>query len=559
MGTTEDTSQRRRELYADRWSGFGESAGVKRVYDKPSVEQLQQMELFQDYDASFLERQTQDLAFVEWERGATLFEEGSYLDLAFFIIEGEIELFLEDQQHEQQGSSTTSEPIFDFTRMLESEEEASGPEASSSEDAMLASNLFEQQVVQKKEEDSTPETTFLSTMDFNLDYGKRKRLGPGEVFGEIGALNGWPQSVTARTATPCTLLQIRLPALRALKKKSDAFKEWIDATYRTRELNSQLQSTPLFSDVDPGLLAQLAERVDLVSREPDEVLADEGGDPEAIYLVRSGFLKLTTQPGDEPLTVSYLSKGMTLGEVELLIEEVDGWQYTVTSVGYSELVRVDRADLVALLREHPNVAQKLWQAAVDRIKETGYAQQHPEKGDILDFGLERGLMQGNSMLVIDLDVCTRCDDCVRGCAETHGGRPRFVREGEKYENFLVTRACIHCEDPACLVGCPTGAIHRTNVGEVVDIDDDLCIGCGNCANKCPYDAITMHDTGEEWPDDALPSYLQGRDREVASKCDLCYESESGPACVNNCPHSCAFRVGSMDEFLELTEAEQTEP
>lgn len=557
MGTTEDTSERRRELYADRWSGFGESAGVKQVYDKPTVEQLQQMELFQDYDASFLERQTQDLAFVEWERDATLFEEGSYLDLAFFIIEGEVELFLEDQQRKQQRSSTRSEPIFDFTRMLESEEASSGPEAASSEDAMLASNVFEQQVVEKKEEDSTPETTFLSTMDFNLDYGQRKSLGPGEIFGEIGALNGWPQSVTARTATPCTLLQIRLPALRALKKKSDAFKEWIDTTYRKRELNSQLQSTPLFSEVDPGLLAQLAERVDLVSREPDEVLAEEGGDPDAIYLVRSGFLKLTTQPGDEPLTVSYLSKGMTLGEVELLIEKVDGWQYTVTSVGYSELVRIDRADLVALMKEHPKVGQKLWQAAVDRIKETGYAQQHPEKGDVLDFGLERGLMQGNSMLVIDLDVCTRCDDCVRGCAETHGGRPRFVREGEKYENFLVTRACIHCEDPACLVGCPTGAIHRTNVGEVVDIDDDLCIGCGNCANKCPYDAITMHDTGEEWPDDALPSYLQGRDREVASKCDLCYESESGPACVNNCPHSCAFRVGSMDEFLELTEAEQT--
>lgn len=554
-----DTSERRRELYADRWSGFGESAGVKRIYDKPTVEQLQQMELFQEYDASFLERQTQDLAFVEWEPDATLFEEGSYLDLAFFIIEGEVELLLEEHERQQQQSGTRTEPIFDFTSMLGSEEESSDPEATSSGDTMLASNLFEQQVVQKKEEDSTPETTLLATMDFNLPYGERKRLGPGEIFGEIGALNGWPQSVTVRTATPCTLLQIRLPALRALKKKSDAFKEWVDATYRERELHSQLQSTPLFSDVDPDILDTLAERVELVSCEPDEVLAEQGGTPDALYLVRSGFLKLTTQPGDEPLTVSYLSKGMTLGEVELLIDELDGWRYTVTSVEYAELVRISRADLRALLEAHPAVGERLWRAAVERVKETGYAQKHPEKGELLEFGLERGLVEGNSMLVIDLDVCTRCDDCVRGCAETHGGRPRFVREGEKYENFLVTRACIHCEDPVCLVGCPTGAIHRTDVGEVVDIDDDLCIGCSNCADKCPYDAITMHDTDETWPDDALPSYLQGRDREVASKCDLCYESESGPACVNNCPHSCAFRVGSMDEFQELMDTGHATP
>lgn len=550
MSGDDATTERRQKLHADRWSGFGESAGVQRVSDKPTVEELRELELFQDYDASFLERHTQDIAFVQWEADATLFEEGSYLDLAFFVVEGEIELFLEDQQHREPAAGST-QPIFDVTSLIDSETDAA-------DDEMMAGNLFRQQVEEKKTETDTPETTFLATMDFNLAHGQKKRLGAGEIFGEIGALNGWPQSVTARTATPCTLVQIRLPALRALKDESSAFKEWIDETYRERELESQLQSTPLFSDVNPRFLSGLADRVDLVSCTPEEVLVEEHEDVDALYLVRSGFLKLSTQTGEEPLTVSYLSKGMTLGEVELLIDDVDGWQYTVTSVGHSELVRVTRSDLAALLKANTAVAQRLWEAAVERIKETGYAQRHPEKGELLDFGLERGLMQGNSMLVIDLDVCTRCDDCVRGCAETHGGRPRFVREGEKYGDFLVTRACIHCEDPVCLVGCPTGAIHRTNVGEVVDIDDDLCIGCGNCADKCPYDAITMHDTGETWPEDALPSYLQGRDRDVASKCDLCYESESGPACVNNCPHSCAFRVGSMDEFLELTEVENAD-
>ncbi|MDX1548548.1 MAG: 4Fe-4S dicluster domain-containing protein, partial [Rhodothermales bacterium] len=142
------------------------------------------------------------------------------------------------------------------------------------------------------------------------------------------------------------------------------------------------------------------------------------------------------------------------------------------------------------------------------------------------------------------------------CQSTHGGRPRFVREGEKFQNFLVARSCYHCEDPVCLIGCPTGAIRRAGVAEVVEIDETLCIGCGNCATKCPYDAIIMHETGTVWPETALPEWLRGRERKVASKCDLCYTAEAGPACVNNCPHACAFRIGSLEDFQQLLGADR---
>ena len=65
-------------------------------------------------------------------------------------------------------------------------------------------------------------------MDFDLAMGSATRLGPGEIFGEIGALSGWPQSVTARTATECRLVQIRVPALRRMKRKSDSLKHRLE-------------------------------------------------------------------------------------------------------------------------------------------------------------------------------------------------------------------------------------------------------------------------------------------------------------------------------------------
>ena len=50
---------------------------------------------------------------------------------------------------------------------------------------------------------------------------------------------------------------------------------------------------------------------------------------------------------------------------------------------------------------------------------------------------------------------------------------------------------VECTDPVCMIGCPTGAIHRNVEEGVVVINDDTCIGCGTCANSCPYDNIRL--------------------------------------------------------------------
>ncbi|MFZ9635882.1 MAG: 4Fe-4S dicluster domain-containing protein, partial [Alphaproteobacteria bacterium] len=173
-----------------------------------------------------------------------------------------------------------------------------------------------------------------------------------------------------------------------------------------------------------------------------------------------------------------------------------------------------------------------------------------EEDGLVDWMVDERWINGTQTMLIDLDRCVRCDDCVRACASTHDGNPRFVRHGPVSDHWMVANACMHCQDPVCMIGCPTGAIHRHEVGGVVVINDDTCIGCGTCAASCPYDNIRLVEisdmSGAPVVDEA------GKPVRKATKCDLCVGQPGGPACVRACPQDALRRTGGKDLLVHGT-------
>jgi Fe-S-cluster-containing hydrogenase component 2 len=166
-------------------------------------------------------------------------------------------------------------------------------------------------------------------------------------------------------------------------------------------------------------------------------------------------------------------------------------------------------------------------------------------------------MQAQSLLVLDLEKCTRCDQCVKACADAHDGVTRLVREGLRFDKYLVATSCRQCRDPLCMVGCPVGSIRRRNSLEV--IIEDWCIGCGLCASNCPYGNISMHSFAVESPDPQQPSRKIASTRRKATGCDLCTE-HAEPSCVYACPHDAAHRVEPLTFFgSKFGLAESREP
>ena len=99
--------------------------------------------------------------------------------------------------------------------------------------------------------------------------------------------------------------------------------------------------------------------------------------------------------------------------------------------------------------------------------------------------------------------------------------------------YSVSYSCGHCDNPACVAVCPTGAHAKDEETGLVTIDQEQCIGCKSCVQACPYGA---------------PQFVEAKG--VTEKCDMCAELRSygeEPACVAICPQR-ALKVGDIDEL-----------
>jgi Fe-S-cluster-containing hydrogenase component 2/CRP-like cAMP-binding protein len=376
----------------------------------------------------------------------------------------------------------------------------------------------------------------LEELSISVRTGARTAIEAGSIFGEGSALSRFPIVTDLDAATDGSCLFIRTAALRAMFDMPElaAFKAVFDRVYKDRALRAALQRCDLFANVEGSILETLISQAQLVAFKPGKPIAAEGAPCDAFYLVRGGYVQVAARSGTADVTMTYLRVGDWIGEAALLLNEP--WLYSLTAVEHVELVKIAQDDLRRLL---PAAAgdRRMWDTLVQRLQRRGQAVANPLGNEALQFTAASGLIHGESVLLIDLQRCTRCDECVRGCADAHGGIPRFVREGTKFKNFSVPTACYHCTDPVCMIGCPTGAITRPLGTREVAIDANTCIGCGNCVRRCPWDNILTVP---------YASPKVGESIALATKCDLCIGRPEGPACVQMCPQGCAERVNFKD-------------
>ncbi len=436
--------------------------------------------------------------------------------------------------------------------------------------------------------------------DENSNQIKVGEIPVGNTFGEIALLSGTRRTATVKVPDgnkTSIVLEFTRPALRLLRKLPQ-FGKAIDRNYRQYGLDLTLNEFKDFQPefFDDEILKKLGDAARFAVYEKGYVLFREKDPINRVVFVRNGWIQRVTGADFNPkaaellvgtnqaVGLDFLGAGSFLG-LEAIYKPSD-WQFTATVRGRAEVIEIAVSHLREKgdLRDAVIASMKNTKQAIDTIKPAPPA----DSRTVTSAGkeIETGVVDSVNLLVMDMAKCIRCGNCSLACHKVHG-HSRLIRRGihierptkpnsRKTQSALIPEVCLHCQDPECLTGCPTGAIARFPNGEI-DINFETCIGCGDCATQCPYNAITMIPRESE-PGDGLPKRAVNKVLSVFSlnqvalpppvtqtedllavKCNLCQDTGLNPpgakkkaySCEENCPTGALVRVNPREYFGEV--------
>jgi Fe-S-cluster-containing dehydrogenase component/CRP-like cAMP-binding protein len=430
---------------------------------------------------------------------------------------------------------------------------------------------------------------------------KVAEIPAGVQFGEMSVIAGVPRNATVRAPKDQSIqvLEVQRPALRLLRKLP-AFGETLDAAYRKHGRAVTVLDISKTTQLSPEAVSQLEAISKFRVFAKNHVLFRAGESIRRLYVLKSGWARLaprvkladTVLPAGESRNwnakagETYVGPAHCFG-VDAITRDGE-WEYSCTLLERSEVLEIS----ISRLRQQPELRETLL-LAFSNIAVPNEAQAWMESRQALPVAkaqeelIETGLVDATNLLVMDMDLCVRCGNCSMACHQIHGQsrlvrrgihvtRPTSLKKNAGFQSLLAPAVCLHCKDPECLTGCPTGAIGRFPGGQV-DINPQTCIGCADCATQCPYNAISMvsrkpKEAGVEargWKrwfklqPEPLPPAVEQTEDLLAVKCNLCVGTSLNPkgakkqaySCEENCPTGALLRVDPGVYFAEVKNIE----
>jgi len=438
----------------------------------------------------------------------------------------------------------------------------------------------------------------------NDDKGIRRRVGeiePQTSFGEMSVLAGQPRNATVIVSVgkEATVLEIQRPAFRLLRKFK-TFGNLLEENYHQHGLDRTLLEVQeaTHNSFSSELLEKFKQAARFTVYPKDHLLFREGDSIDRLIFINSGWVRRVRGLASNPMLadmvmevggdvgLDFLGAGNWVGLELFTRKDQTTWSYTGTIMGRTEALEIAISDL----RANPTLVKFI----SEHFPHFSPADEDPpepplDKRSTIAAAKEiaTGVVDGTNLLVMDMDLCIRCGNCSMACHKVHG-QSRLLRHGihiarpvkpngRSIQHVLLPSVCLHCQDPECLTGCPTGAIARFAEGHI-DIEPKTCIGCGDCATQCPYNAISMVPrkspvvpspgllgTLKGWLSLALPTEprpVTETEDLLAIKCNLCENTSLNPkgkkkaaySCQENCPTGALVRVNPREYFSEAKNA-----
>ena len=501
-----------------------------------------------------------DTRIRRYKPGEIIVQEGDYGNSAFFVLNGKLRVVLSSglRNYLFRQKRSPKKSLWKSLSQLLTNRKIS---------EVRDIRRYSDPAIQQNGNDHHP--VFLQDFSTVLNSGNTALLEEGALFGELAALGRIPRTATVFSESHAELLEIRWQGLRELRKYDKNWRCLIEKRYSQNGLAAFLKKTPLFEHLQEETLQEIAANTVFKSygtydwavpyksirgmgkngnkREP--VIIRQGDYPDDLLIVRAGFARVSMRQEDGDQTITYLGAGHAYGADELFRawkgEKNVAFKASVTALGYVDILQIPASYLEKYVFpqqkiHHSHPQEKIKTLKPERQLENLFNRSTADE-TLLEWAVQERFINGTKAMLINLDRCVRCDDCVNACAVAHDGNPRFIRHGKTFGSWMVANACMQCMDPVCMIGCPTGAITRDVADGTVVINDDTCIGCETCANSCPYSNIQIVPINDKKGNPVLDLETH-KPILKATKCDLCIDQLGGPSCVQACSQDALHRV-----------------
>ena len=183
--------------------------------------------------------------------------------------------------------------------------------------------------------------------------------GPGEVIGELALLSQEPRAATIIATRPTRLLKLtRDVFLQFLESATDVDSNSVQDSHRYLRQHYKIQllkRIDWFSTLPLTDLAVIAGQLRVENFARDDILFQRGDPGDAFYIIVQGWVNaFVTSDEGSMIVLNQFGPGDIFGEMALLDNKPRS--AGIMALAPLEVLTLNRAEFLAVLREHPSVA-----------------------------------------------------------------------------------------------------------------------------------------------------------------------------------------------------------
>jgi cAMP-dependent protein kinase regulator len=197
-------------------------------------------------------------------------------------------------------------------------------------------------------------------------------LEEDHFFGEAAFLSGGPRTASVSALEEARVFELERSVLATLVERHPEVRHVLERFYRVRMLESAQVTLPLFTAFSEEDRKSLADRFELLSVAPEEVVVRAGDDASGLYVILDGLVSVLRQ--DDLAVVAQLSRGDVFGERSLL--ERAPISCSVRAERPTLLLRLDKTEFDEVMMTHPQFLECVAEIASNR----SWARGQPQNG-----------------------------------------------------------------------------------------------------------------------------------------------------------------------------------